>query len=212
MADDIDWVRGHHHISFGADWIHSQLNSTGSNGKNGMFTFNGTFTGDALADCMIGRPSEFNRPPCRRNYTRQNYIGLYSQDDIRSAPAFPSTPDCDGSPSSRSRCGRAGRSLRAAFDAGQKLANYDNAPPGLFFQGDPGIPAGYTNRRLPLFEPRIGLAWDPRAMESRASAVSYSLGLRHAEMSTTPAALLQSAVGQFGVSIRAPPAAHRIRT
>ncbi len=38
---------------------------------------------------------------------------------------------------------------------------YVNAPPGLFFPGDPGIPKTFTSNRPWDFQPRAGIAWDP---------------------------------------------------
>ena len=44
---------------------------------------------------------------------------------------------------------------RAAIDG------YPNAPEGLLFPGDPGVPAGIAPVDYKEFMPRIGLAWDP---------------------------------------------------
>ena len=49
---------------------------------------------------------------------------------------------------------------QAAFLAGQVSTLHPNAPPGLFFPGDPGIPAANWNGRMANFAPRVGLAWN----------------------------------------------------
>ena len=48
----------------------------------------------------------------------------------------------------------------AGFAAGQFSKVYTNAPAGLFFNGDPGIPKAMWNGRLPNFAPRGGLVWN----------------------------------------------------
>src|SRR5207237_2521217 len=50
---------------------------------------------------------------------------------------------------------------RAAFDAGQISRVYANAPAGSLFYGDPGIPNGFTDKRLANLSPRLGLVFNP---------------------------------------------------
>ena len=176
IADDVDWVRGHHHVSFGVDWIHNQLNTVGANNENGIFTFNGSFTGDVLADFMLGRLSAFTQANITTGYFRQNYIGLYAQDDVRLSPRFTFHVGLRWEPFFPFTDREGGSFNRSAFDAGQKTPQYDFAPPGLFFVGDPGIPPGYAHHRLPLFEPRVGFAWDPKGDGKQSLRASYNIG------------------------------------
>jgi hypothetical protein len=48
-----------------------------------------------------------------------------------------------------------------AFLAGQVSTVYPNAPAGLFFKGDKGIPAAMWNGHKANFAPRAGLVWNP---------------------------------------------------
>jgi hypothetical protein len=48
-----------------------------------------------------------------------------------------------------------------AFHAGQKSTVYPNAPLGLVYPGDPGVPHGGVNAAIWNFAPRIGFAWSP---------------------------------------------------
>ncbi|MDQ2945232.1 MAG: carboxypeptidase-like regulatory domain-containing protein, partial [Acidobacteriota bacterium] len=59
VAEDVDYIRGSHQIAFGVNWIHDQLNDVSNNLSNGTFTFNGSLTGNTLADFLIGRPNDF---------------------------------------------------------------------------------------------------------------------------------------------------------
>jgi hypothetical protein len=48
-----------------------------------------------------------------------------------------------------------------AFSSGRKSQVFTNAPPGLLFWGDPGIPKAYFRDVWALFSPRAGIVWDP---------------------------------------------------
>ena len=86
-ADDVDFIHGKHQLVFGGEWIHHQLNSINASGSDGNFAFNGTYSGDALADYMLGALSSYGQSmPTDMNF-RQNYIGMYVQDDYRVNPA-----------------------------------------------------------------------------------------------------------------------------
>src|SRR6202034_2671597 len=43
--DDVTWVRGKHQIIFGGEWIQNQLNIGNAYESNGIFTFNGEYSG-----------------------------------------------------------------------------------------------------------------------------------------------------------------------
>lgn len=163
LADDVDMIKGRHHLSFGADWIHNQLNEINVGIGNGSYTFSGQLSGDALLDFMLGLPSGFTQGLPEDFNPRQNYLGAYVQDNVRVSsrlnfyaglrwePFFPETDVF----------GRGSHFSPAAFAAGTKTSRYVNAPPGLLFTGDPGIPTGYAYNKISVFEPRVGLVWDP---------------------------------------------------
>ena len=64
----------------------------------------------------------------------------------------------------------------SAFKAGTTSTIFKSAPPGLLFAGDPGIPKGYINNHWDHFEPRIGIAWDPRGKGQESIRASYTVG------------------------------------
>ena len=178
FSDDVDWIRGKHHLSLGVDWIHNQLNTIGAAFENGVFTFNGQSTGDAMADFLLGRLSDFTQGNPTGGNFRQNYLGLYGHDDIRVNSKLavhvglrwePFFPEHD-------IFGRGSSFSRADFNSGTRSSVYVNAPAGILFQGDQGVPSGYTNRHWANFEPRIGLAWDPFGNGRNSIRASYSVG------------------------------------
>ena len=52
---------------------------------------------------------------------------------------------------------------------------FPNAPPGLSFYGDPGIPKAYFKNKLELFSPRLGLVWDPSGNGKQTIRVSGAI-------------------------------------
>jgi hypothetical protein len=63
----------------------------------------------------------------------------------------------------------------AGFIAGTTSSQFVNAPPGLFFPGDPGIPRGYTYSKLAAFEPRVGLVWNPTGTGRQVIRLGYGV-------------------------------------
>jgi hypothetical protein len=176
-ADDVDWIHGKHQLVFGGEWIHHQLNSSNIYDGNGTFSFNGTYTGDALADFMLGGLQAFSGSMPTAMGFRQNYIGLYAQDDYRVNSRLdvhaglrwePFLPETDV-------FGRGNYFTMSGFYANQQSSQYTNSPPGLFFLGDPGIPKGYAFNALDLFEPRLGFAWDMTGSGKQTLRASYSI-------------------------------------
>jgi hypothetical protein len=53
---------------------------------------------------------------------------------------------------------------RERFEKGIKSTVYPNAPAGMLFTGDPGMPSNgaHTNNKLAQFAPRVGVVWDPQ--------------------------------------------------
>ena len=52
---------------------------------------------------------------------------------------------------------------------------FTNAPAGLLFYGDPGIPRGFQNGHLALFSPRLGIVWDPTGSGRQTIRISGAI-------------------------------------
>jgi len=177
FADDLDMIRGRHHLSYGAEVLDLQMNTRNVSLSNGEFAFNGSLSNDPLADFLLGRPSSLADANQDEGGLRQKYLGLYAQDDIRVSKKLnvhvglrwePFLPEHD-------RAGRGSYFSQSAFIAGQKTGLYTNAPAGLLFAGDSGIPAAYAHRNFTGFAPRLGLAWDPSGTGKMSVRASYGI-------------------------------------
>ena len=163
VADDVDVIRGRHQMAFGFNLVRVQNNTISGFQENGNFTFNGSRTGVPLADFMLGVPNDFTQTNATPDDLRSWIMSVYAQDTwklssrltlnygVRWEPTF-ADPD---------KYGRGTSFSLAGFNAGQHSIVYPNAPAGLFFKGDPGIPDAMWNGKKMNFAPRIGIVWNP---------------------------------------------------
>src|SRR5205823_3567982 len=81
VADDFTWNHGRHQIAFGFDGRKDQFNSYNNQQSNGQFTFNGSTSGDGLADLLIGRFSNLTDDTDKNPYGKaltRSYWNLWS--------------------------------------------------------------------------------------------------------------------------------------
>jgi len=65
----------------------------------------------------------------------------------------------------------------ARFLAGTKSAQFTNSPPGFYFPGDPGFPdKSSAYAKWAQFDPRGGVAWDPKGDGKMSVRASYAFG------------------------------------
>ncbi|HEY1896625.1 MAG TPA: carboxypeptidase regulatory-like domain-containing protein [Terracidiphilus sp.] len=178
VLDDLFWTRGKHHFGFGGNYIHNHMNLQGTNNANGQFSFNGSFTGDALADFMLGDLYSLYQGNDTGSTFAKNVFAFYAQDSYQVTPRLTVNAGVRWE-SDLPEVETAGRGVSfsmPAFLAGTTSNVFKTAPPGLLFYGDPGIPKGYINDHWDHFEPRFGIAWDPRGKGQESIRASYTLG------------------------------------
>jgi len=163
LADDVDIIRGKHELSFGANIERVQNNTVSGFNENGNFTFNASRTGLGLADFLLGLPSDFTQTNATPDDLRQWLMSFYAQDSIKLSPHVTINLGLRWEPtfSDPDKYKRGTSFSLPAFYAGQFSTVHPNAPAGLFFPGDPGIPSANWNGHLPNFAPRLGLVWSP---------------------------------------------------
>jgi len=177
FADDLDIIRGRHHISVGGEWVHYRFDLVLGSLANGSFTFNGQSTSDALVDFLLGSPNTFVQGNLQPFDARQNYFGAYVHDVVRLNKKLTVQLGVRWEPflPGREIDNRMDHFDATAFAAGTQSSVFVNAPAGLFFPGDPRIPSTFTSNRPWDFEPRAGLAWDPTGSGRQVIRVGYGL-------------------------------------
>ena len=165
LADDVDYIKGNHQVSFGANWIHTKIETVNNRPTNGAFTFNGQGTGLSLGDFMMGILSGgmIQGNPVY-DFDDHDYVGSYIQDDWRVRPNLTVNAGVRWEPfiPVRNTKSWASHFEQSRFDAGIKSKVYPQAPAGLMFPGDDGYPGrGTSNAKYGQFAPRLGAIWTP---------------------------------------------------
>jgi len=88
VIDNVSYIRGRHTFKFGGSIDKENKTQNQSNpNNNGTFTFNGSATGDALADLLAGRAFQYGENSAHvMGSSRFTNVGLFAQDQIRLHP------------------------------------------------------------------------------------------------------------------------------
>lgn len=158
LSDTYAKVLGRHLLKFGGNVHFDQINIAPNATYNGTFMFQGTETGSEFADYLLGIASVYAQGDSKHFYPRNKYIGLYAQDRWQVHPTLTLNYGLrwDVLPPWSEKYNQ----LQTAV-LGQQSIVYPNAPNGLVFPGDPGVPSTLAPTRYNNFAPRIGLAWAP---------------------------------------------------
>ena len=159
FSDDLTWIKGAHSFKFGGEVRRDQINVTYINRPNGDFTFSGQYTGNALADYLLGYPIQFRQATGDPVLNGSSLTGsLYAQDAFRLNSHIllsyglrwevnqPFVEKNDH---------------LAAFNPDIQSTKFPNAPKGLVYPGDNGLPRGTYKTDKNNFAPRLAMVWDP---------------------------------------------------
>ncbi len=179
ISENIAWTKRSHQLSFGFEWIQTQMNGLGTFQMNPGWTFNGQITGDALADFITGNLFSIRQGGGQISRDKRNAPGAFVQDNWKftSRLQFNLGLRWDPYVPSYSKYGFAMRFDRAKFDAKTKTSTtFINAPPGISVPGDPGWDGkSTTTAQYKLFSPRLGLVWDPRGLGRETIRSGYGI-------------------------------------
>ena len=165
VADDVSLITGPHQVGFGGTFIRTHENSQLGLNRNPRPMFSGATTGQGLVDMMLGRMSSMPQASPGFVYKRQKYFALYLQDTWKTTPRLTINAGLRWEPYQPPSHLKGYTTFfdQAAFDAGIRSAKYAQAPPGLQFPGDPGVPGFKVGNNVwNQWAPRFGIAWDPR--------------------------------------------------
>jgi Carboxypeptidase regulatory-like domain/TonB dependent receptor len=156
----LSWVHGRHELKFGGGYQHLQVNALQGIATNGFYVFAGfPVVPDAFASFLFGQPvvflqglGDFERG------IRGNAVDAYIQDTFKATSRltfnlglrydlpFPYTEI---------------KNRQTLWIPGRQSTVNPDAPNGLLYPGDKGVPAGLIPTFKKGFAPRVGLAWDP---------------------------------------------------
>ena len=154
------WTKGRNTLAVGFRGDLLRMDELNLFNEFGVYTFKSTYTGDALSDFMTGNLNTVCRVPANWN-VRNQWIGLFVQDEYRATRAANLHFALRWDPYFRHDLyGRIEQFNPAGYAAGVVSKAFPNAPPGLYFPGDPGVPPNGVHPAYSNFSPRFGFAYD----------------------------------------------------
>ena len=208
-SGSMSWVRGAHEIKLGGAYQRLQINALQGIATNGFFVFVPFPLTNSFASFLWGTPVVFlqGRGDFSRGI-RGNALNGYVQDSykltrrftlnygLRYELPFPYTEI---------------HNRQTLWIPGHQSKVMPNAPQGLLYPGDPGVPAGLIPTFKKGFAPRVGIAWD--ATGSGQWLVTSAYGIFYEPYYTGQGGPLQSPISappylqtpQIGPSPSLPP-------
>lgn len=151
--------RGRHNLKIGADLTREQINALFGIATNGFFVFAPFPASDSFASFLLGQSVQFFQGGGQFDRGLRKWVAAgYAEDEYHISHGLTlnfglryevNTPYVDI------------RNRMNAWAPGQQSTVYPNAPAGMLFPGDPGVPAGIAPIDYREFMPRVGLAWNP---------------------------------------------------
>jgi hypothetical protein len=159
LSDTVSKVMGTNTLKLGAQFHVDQVNEHPNATFNGTFNIDGTETGSAFADFLIGVPSNFTQSSGQPFYLRNRYAGLFVQDSWRARSDF--TINVGVRWDYIMPFWEKYNNIQTVLPGRQSVL-FPGAPGGLVVPGDPGVPSTISPAKPHNFAPRIGLAYAPR--------------------------------------------------
>jgi len=179
VADDVTLVRGQHQFGFGGNFAYWNGHYNSSSRAAGIWIFDGSASGLALADMLLGRVTSVEHGGPQDVPIHSNYLGFYGQDTWRATDRVTFNMGLRWEPYfGVSVDNNAVYNFNIDnFRKGVKSKVFVNAPAGLLYPGDEGFPSGKTglNKQWTNFSPRAGVAWDMNGDGRMALRASYAL-------------------------------------
>lgn len=157
LTDNVSWVHGIHNINAGTELYHNRINELQNYLTGGSLSFTGQVTGNAAADFLLGDFNSYQQIGGLSSRLHQTLPSFYVQDDIKISRNVTINAGVrwDIVTGYRSE-----DKQLSTFRPGVQSTLFPNAPNGLLFPGDAGLPDNIVGTRWNNLAPRVGLAWD----------------------------------------------------
>jgi hypothetical protein len=173
LTDDWSWLRGNHYIQAGINIVFGTKRQTDFAASNGQWFFNGQFTGDPIADYLLGLPNQFQQASTEtRPYVHYKIVSPYAQDRWKINRKLTVTA---GIRLEYLPVPHPQRGYETIFDparynpANAPIVNNDGTITptatydplnGLIFNGVNGIPLNFADTYKYMWAPSVGFAYD----------------------------------------------------
>jgi len=173
LTDDWSWVKGKHTIEAGFNWVNSTKRQNKFSQSNGTWNFSGRFTGDPIADYLLGDATQFYQDSTeRRPYIHGKIIAPYVQDTwkmtkrltVNYGLRFSYMPKPHAQNQFESMFDPATYNIAQApiVNAGGTITTTPNYNPlnGIIINGENGIPQNFSTGKSWYVDPTVGFAYD----------------------------------------------------
>lgn len=157
IGDFFSRIVGKHGLKAGFELHSSQINTHPDTIFNGSFAFNSSETGLDFADFLLGVPSSYTQGQASSFYNRNLYLAAFAQDSFKLSSELTLN---FGVRWDRIRPWREKFNQLQTLVEGQQSQVFPDAPQGLVFPGDIGVPTSLAPARN-NFSPRVGVAYSP---------------------------------------------------
>lgn len=173
VANTFDWVKGRHELKFGVEgWLHKMNDVSTAPRMGGSGTFDGSFTGNGMPDLLLGQVRTLE--VAAQTYKSQNswVLNWFVQDKMRltrrlvlnlgvryELSTWPVHP----------------LDALIAFVPGRQSACVPQAPVGVVFPCDDGIPRSGVLGDYNNYAPRVGVAYDLTGDGKTAIRAGYGI-------------------------------------
>jgi len=173
FSDDFSHVVGGHNLKFGADVHGDQINNHPDVYFNGSFAFTGSETGLDFADFLLGVDSNYTQGDAQHFYNQNRLAGAYAQDSWQVRPGLTLNYGLrwDLLPPWYEKYNQL-----QTLVPGEQSVVFPNAPEGIVFPGDPGVPRTLAPAKYADFGPRLGLVWAPKFLGAGKTSLRASWG------------------------------------
>ena len=165
---------GGHLLTVGGSMVSARRNGREYFNSSPVFSFDGTRTGsgNGYADFFIGLPITVTQNTILQSWTSKLVPSLFFADDWKVSRKLTLNLGLRWEPY---RPLHERNNRLTAFRPGQQSQKFPNAPKGLMFAGDPGVPDAIIDSEWIKFAPRFGLAFDPKGDGKTSIRAGYGI-------------------------------------
>ncbi len=173
LSDDWSWLRGNNYIQGGIQYVRGTKRQTLFAASNGSWLFSGSFTGNPIADYLLGDATNFYQQSTElRPYVHYPIVSPYIQDRWKATRRLTLSAGLrlEYLPEPHPQLGYESAFFPSHYNASQApIVNPDgtitptanfNPLNGIVIDGVNGIPQNFTYGNKWYLAPDVGFAWD----------------------------------------------------